>query len=340
MEQDKQDISQFTRKALVLTGLVILVAMLYFLRSLVLISFLAVLIAILWSAMTRFLQRFTRVAKPRGVWVTVSALFSMGVFGGAVYLLFAPVSDQLQELVEFIPQQLDEFMEQLMPWLQRLGIGEEALETFEAGALFEEATEAAIDAMGLGLSAALSLLVTLLLAFYTALNPERYRRGVVRMAPVRYRERTTFILNDLHEILLQWLIAAGIMIVLVGTLAGLSFWIIGIPYALLFAIAAGMLELIPYLGPTLAFTIPFLVALTISVPHAIAVAVAWAAIQTLEAGFITPAILAVKVALPPTLTILVIVGMGQLFGFLGILLATPILAVVLRTLDHLIPELT
>jgi predicted PurR-regulated permease PerM len=126
--------------------------------------------------------------------------------------------------------------------------------------------------------------------------------------------------------------------IFVGTLTGITLWLIGIPSPLVFAVAAAVLELLPYIGPALSFAAPFLLALTISVPHAVAVLIAWAVVQSVESNVITPSIMSKKVHLPPALTIIAILAMAQLFGFLGALLATPVLAMILRLADQFAPE--
>lgn len=338
MEERPQELYLFTQKILIIAGVVLLFVGLYLLRSLVLMFFLAILIAILWSGMTRFLLQVPRVQGPRGVWVVVSALTSLGVLAGAGFLFFAPAREQFEELIQHVPAQLDDVVAQVLPILRRFGVAEATLEQLDVTVIFDEVTRMSLEYLRLGLVGSLGFLMTLFVGFFLAYNPGRYRRGFLRLVPVRKRERVRELLEDLHESLLQWLKAAGITMVFVGTLIGITLWALGIPYALLFGVASGILELVPFIGPFISFAVPFAVALTISVPHAIGVAIAWSIIQSLESGVITPGVMAIKVALPPAITIMVIIGMGQLFGFLGVLLATPILAIHLRLIHQLTPD--
>ncbi len=340
MDQERQqELHLFIRKAFAVTGIALGLAALFFMRSLVLMFFLAILIAILWAAMARFFLRLTGHRGPRSLMVGFAVLFSLGIFAGTGTLLIVPLRDQIRSLIDELPSLFENFRDRIGPWLERFGLGDFVSGGGESTGIAGDALTQGFQALSVGVMGVVGLITVLFVAFFLALSPDLYRRGFLRLIPPYRRADVNRVLGDLHDALIQWLKAAGITMVFVGITTGVALWIIGVPYPLLFGVAAGVLELIPYIGPTLAFTGPFVLALTISFPQALWVLVAWSVVQSAEGNIITPAVMAKQVSLPPAMTIVAIVGMGQMFGFLGILLAPPALAVLLKVLEHVTPEL-
>ncbi len=122
---------------------------------------------------------------------------------------------------------------------------------------------------------------------------------------------------------------AALAMLTVGVLVTVLLWAFGIEYFLLFGILAGLLDIVPYLGPVIAFIGPTLIALSQSTTKAIWVIAAYTFVQGVEGNVIVPFFMSREVALPPVLTLFTIFAMGQLFGLIGILLAPPTLAVLL-----------
>ncbi|RYY34569.1 MAG: AI-2E family transporter, partial [Sphingobacteriaceae bacterium] len=122
---------------------------------------------------------------------------------------------------------------------------------------------------------------------------------------------------------------------LIATLTFTGLSIVGIPMALTLALMAGLLNFIPNFGPLIAMIPAVLLGLIDSTNTAIIVAVMYILIQILESNIITPMVQKRMIDLPPALTIISQVLMGTLSGVLGILLATPLLAVVIVLIDEL-----
>ena len=119
---------------------------------------------------------------------------------------------------------------------------------------------------------------------------------------------------------------AGLILVMVtvGVMAGIAYWVIGIPYPLLLGIWAGLTELIPYLGPTLGVIPALIVALTVSPITVVITLVVFVAIQILESLVISPTILGALGRLNPLVVILSLLAGAELGGILGLILAVPI----------------
>jgi predicted PurR-regulated permease PerM len=113
----------------------------------------------------------------------------------------------------------------------------------------------------------------------------------------------------------------------VALLTVLGLWALGIPLALTLGLFAGLIKFIPNFGPILSALPPVLLALLSGPRQALWVVLLYLGIQTLESYVITPLVQQKVVSLPPVLVISAQLLAGSLFGFAGLALATPLLAV-------------
>jgi predicted PurR-regulated permease PerM len=125
---------------------------------------------------------------------------------------------------------------------------------------------------------------------------------------------------------------------LVGGGAGLGLWIIGIPLAFSFGLLAGLLEIIPYFGPVAGALLPTLVAFTISPFKALLVVGLFVLLHLVDANIIQPQILGRHVRLHPVVVIVSFLFLGDLLGFVGLLLAMPVTAFLAALVDTFISK--
>jgi predicted PurR-regulated permease PerM len=104
--------------------------------------------------------------------------------------------------------------------------------------------------------------------------------------------------------------------------------LIGVPFALLLGIFSGLISFIPFIGPLISVIPPVLLALLGTPVDALWVVLAYAIIQTIESYLIQPLIMSRAVSLHPAVVMFALLIMGTLFGFVGVLLAVPLVAVV------------
>ena len=184
-----------------------------------------------------------------------------------------------------------------------------------------------ITASTLGIGGSLVLIVSA--ALFLAASPATYRDGMVRLLPPRRRERARTILEAVGTALQYWFLGQLVDMLVVAVLIGAGLAALGVPLALTLALFAGLLNFVPFIG-ALAGAVPaVLVASGQSSTQALWVAALFAAVQTLEGNVIAPLIQKRTVALPPALTIFSQTILGTLFGVLGLILATPVMAALL-----------
>jgi predicted PurR-regulated permease PerM len=129
--------------------------------------------------------------------------------------------------------------------------------------------------------------------------------------------------------LTKWLKGQIFAMFIIFTLTGIGLTVLGVPMAIALALIAGILNFIPNFGPLIAMIPAVLIALTQGVNKGIIVAVMYILIQILESNIITPSIQKKLINIPPAVTILAQLFMGILTGGWGLVLATPLVAIVM-----------
>jgi predicted PurR-regulated permease PerM len=169
-------------------------------------------------------------------------------------------------------------------------------------------------------------IVVLVLALYMAHDPDTLISGILSLVPDRRREDAKELIEDFKIRLRGWVVGTALAMLIVGVGAGVGLWIIGVPLAFSFGFLAGFLEIIPYFGPIAGALLPILVAFTLSPIKALLVVGLFVLLHLLDANLIQPQILGRHVRLHPVVVIISFLFLGDLLGFVGLLLAIPVTA--------------
>lgn len=182
------------------------------------------------------------------------------------------------------------------------------------------------------------LLLITVVAIYIAADPGIYRNGMLHLVPHRARARTREVLSAIGTVLRRWLKAQLIAMLVIGTVTTIALWLLGVEAALSLGIIAGFLEFIPNLGPLISSIPAVAMGFLDSPQKAMFVAIAYIAIQLLENHLLIPFLMKEGVDLPPVLTILGQALLALVFGFLGLLVAVPLIAAAVVTVKMLYVE--
>ena len=177
------------------------------------------------------------------------------------------------------------------------------------------------------------LLFVLAVSLMISVQPGAYREVVIQLAPSFYRRRLREVLDQCGEALSSWMGGVLISSCCVALLAGIGLSLLGVKLVVANALLAGLLNVIPNVGPTLSTVFPMSVALLESPWKALAVLGLYVVVQNLESYVITPSVMHHQVKLLPGLTLIAQFLFTVLFGPLGLLLALPLavcLQVVIR----------
>ncbi len=300
-------------------GLVLLFAVI---GRFLLLVFAAALIAVAFSILARAVKRWTGVSTTAALGivclVVLAFLLVLGIFSGPSLV------DQGQQL----GAQLMTWQKEAHGWLDQRGWGRQLLERLNAGQGGEAVSQAGGAVMGI-FGAHGALLVAVAAGLYFAGDPDSYVNGAVRLFPPERRERVREIIDACGAMLSRWLLGQAIGMAFVTVLVYVGLTVLGVPLAPLLALIAGLLNFVPYVG-AFAGSVPALMVAANGDPQTmIWVAVLFLAVQMIHGYVIDPRIQEKTSSLPPAMSILSQTVLGMLFGIIGIVLATPILAVVI-----------
>jgi predicted PurR-regulated permease PerM len=174
----------------------------------------------------------------------------------------------------------------------------------------------------------LGTLAVFLLAYYWTQEGQFVARALVRIMPPSQKKNVREFLQLAETKLGGYIRGQGLLCVAVGLAAFFAYLMIGLPYVLILAIFAGVMEMIPIFGPALGAIPAFLVALSVDPSKAIWVVVATAVIQMLENAILVPRIMRHSMGVNPIIVLLSLIAFGSVFGFVGALLAIPLAAII------------
>ena len=170
------------------------------------------------------------------------------------------------------------------------------------------------------------LVLILVLAVYVGADPDTYHDGLMKLFPRPWRKRAGEVLSAISLALRKWLVTQLIAMVVIGVVSTVVLLILGVKAAVPLGVIAGLLEFIPTVGPILSALPAVAMGFVDSPEKALAVIIAYVAIQQMENYLLIPFLMREGVNLPPALTIMAQALMALIFGFLGLLCAVPALA--------------
>jgi predicted PurR-regulated permease PerM len=321
----------------VLLAFALIVASLVFrqLKTLIMGLLVVVIIALPLSSFATFLKRF-RV--PRGVGAALGLLIGIGALAGVIALIVPAFSHEINQFVNSLPTIVDELRHRLagLTGTSPSKVGKQIQNYIDNYTHHPSKLLGPAETIGkTAVTAIFALIVVLLTALYTAIHPEPLIGGVVRVVPPQRRAKAETVLVRLRTAYLGWLRGLVIGMVVLGTLTYLGLLLVGLPFAAFFAVFTAIAMIIPYFGALASSIVPILFALTISPGKAILVAVVYIVAHQLESNVIQPQVVARTVELHPAVVAFGVIAVEQLFGFVGLIVAVPILGTVKILIEEL-----
>jgi len=176
------------------------------------------------------------------------------------------------------------------------------------------------------ISVVAGLVLILVLSIYIGADPDTYHDGLMKLFPRPWRQRAGEVLTAMSVALRKWLVTQLIAMVVIGVVSTVVLLVLGVNAAVPLGVIAGLLEFVPTVGPILSALPAVAMGFVDSPEKALAVIVAYIAIQQMENYLLIPFLMREGVNLPPALTIIAQALMALIFGFLGLLCAVPLLA--------------
>ena len=286
-----------------------------------LVVFAGILFAVFLSALAEWLSSHSRLR--RGWALTVVVLVLFVVVGGVGWLLANQLARQTAELVHKLPQSF----EQLRNYLAQYEWGRLLLEQLpkDRESLGQIAKFAPVPGLVSGIG---EFLVNIVLIFFVgifgAAEPTLYREGLLHLLPPSQRQRTREAVDVVALNLRWWLVGQLWLMVILWLTTTAGLWLLGVPLALVLGFIAGILELVPYIGPWLSAVPAVLMSLTLSPVHVLLTGGLYLLLHILEGYVLLPLIQRRAVEMPPAVTLVAQVLLGELLGIMGLFVAAPL----------------
>lgn len=186
------------------------------------------------------------------------------------------------------------------------------------------------------MNAILSILAVLLLAYYWTQESNFVIRNLLSLVPRSRRKELREFVQITEVKIGGYVRGQGILSLVVGLAAFIAYALIGLPYALVLAIFAGIMEMVPIFGPALGAIPAILVSLSVDPGKAVWVLIATAVIQLVENVWLVPRIMKNSMGVNPIIVLLSLIAFSSVFGFPGALLALPLAAIIQLFFERLV----
>jgi len=317
--------------------------LLYRLRALIFLLFVAIVIGIAIRPAVEWLQR-RGIARNTGI-IIIYILIAAVVLG-FLALTFPVIADQATQLSQNLPQYYSEVRGALENsgnrLLQNIGLRlPPELTLFLSsvpvaeGELLTQVTQTVFFA-NLVVKGILSILAVFLLAYYWTQESSVIIRTLLRLAPLNRRHDIQEFFYLAETKIGGYVRGQAILCLLVGAAAFILYSMIGLPYTLVLALIAGFMEMVPIVGPALGAVPALLAALSTDPDKVIWVLIATGLIQMMENVLLVPRVMKNSMGVNPIIILLSLVAFGSVFGFAGALLALPLAAIIQLILDRIL----
>jgi len=294
-------------------------------------------------------SKFFKWPVSRTVSVLIVFLLMTVVFSLILLILVPLLADQVRHMIRRIPEIAEWLLSTALPWLQlRLGLEDVSFDTAnlvqtvkEYGRETGAALLSVLGTVSRGGQAAMNWIMNLVLipvvTFYLLRDWDRLVDGIRHLIPRSVEPTVSRVSGEIDEVLGAFIRGQLLVMTALGTIYALGLWAIGLDLAFIIGIGAGILSIVPYLGTLLGVVAAVLAALFQfqDVLHVVLVLAVFGVGQSLEGMVLTPLLVGDRIGLHPVAVIFAVLAGGQLFGFLGVLLALPAAAALNVMVRHL-----
>jgi len=298
------------------------IAAVWALSDVVLVLFLAVLLACVLRGSAEYLAARTGVRDgfALAAVVLVVALATTGIG----WWMVPKLAHEGYELVGRLSQEWQLLRPQVEPLIVP-GNGNGPLPAL--GALQGRLAAPIETVFGSSLGMMTGCVVVVVTAVYLAASPELHVGGVLHLVPFPMRPRVREVLARTGQVLRLWVLGQLVDMLAVGVLAGIGLWVLGVPVPFALGVLSALLTFIPYVGAVLAAVPATLLALMVSWPTALWALGVYTLCHCVEGYLIAPNVQRRMVELPPALMLMSMTVAGALFGLLGVAVGAPLAAV-------------
>ena len=332
------------RFAPILTATVLTVLLLWLFKTVaqvLVLLMLGILLSLYLGAVADWIERKTKL--PERVCLTAAIFGSLGAIALLAFVLVPPVVDQTRQLIQDLPRFISSWESGIDSLADRLpGLRDMVGNKGEHRTLI-----AAYDQLSgvFGsiptrvfeiVHVAINIFAVGVMAIYLAVHPALYREWLIALFPPIHRDLVRDVLSELADSLRAYIVGQLLAMSFLGALTALGLYLLDVPFPLPFGIFTGLVAIVPFFGTLLSTTLPALFVLTGTnyhafspLGHAMLVVGLGVVIHLIEGNIVSPLVMSRKVDLPPVLTIMSVLVIGQLLGGLGLIVALPTLVTIM-----------
>jgi predicted PurR-regulated permease PerM len=323
-------------RAVALAGVLLVLGLLF--RQLATLM-LAVLMTVIFSIpLSAGATRLQRHGVPRAIGAFATLLVGLAALAGLFYLIIPTFVDEVKRFVDQVPgiaKSLERDYRDLTG-AHPSEVGHQIKHFLNGYVNDPGRLLGPIESIGRGIvTAVFGLIVVILTAFYIAVNPTPLVDGILSLFPPDRRHRAEAVLDRLRTAWIGWMQGLIVNMLVNGVLLYIGLRIVGLDYALVFAVLTGLFTVVPYFGAIAAGIPTVLFALSFSLEKGLLVLGIYILTHEIEGNISVPLVMANRVRLHPAVVAIGVVIVGELVGFIGLLVAVPILATVTILVDEL-----
>ncbi|MBI4035475.1 AI-2E family transporter [Candidatus Daviesbacteria bacterium] len=296
--------------------------LIYLILDLLIILFVALILMSAIFPIVKFLHRFK---VPKSLGIALTYIIIIGILSALLAIVVPPLVDETRKLILTLPPYLDSVLE---------------IAAIDKSVLQAQLSDLSKNIFSITLSLFdnfLTIIFLLVVTFYLLLERESLEDKLASLFVCR-EEKIKRAIVQIEEKLGNWLRGQLFLSLIIGSLTYIGLLILGVPYALPLAVVAGILEVVPVIGPIISAIPSVLITLTISPVLSLGVAAMYFIIQQLENNLIVPQVMKRAVGLNPLMVILAIAIGSRLLGIAGALLAVPMTVVIQIVATRIIEE--
>ena len=280
-----------------------------------------------------------RAGLPRGLSVAVVILAVASLGGLFVALVIPPASTEVDQLTKQIPiwlQDLHKHNSQLGKLEDRYHVVEKVKQQLSSGGLAAKLASGLLGAGKILLGLLSGVLIVITLTIYFMIGLPSIEDFALRLVAASKRTRTRDMTDQIMRQVGRYMLANVATSVIAGLATSAWAWALGIPYGTLLGFFVAIMDLIPIVGSTIGGVVVSLVALSVSLPAAIATALFYTLFRFVEDHLTTPLTMKYVVRLHPVATMVAVLIGGTLLGIVGALVAVPAATAVSLVLDEVV----
>ena len=322
---------------LALFGLII--AGLYYSREFLVPIAFGMLLAMLFLPLVKWFQQ-KRI--PHVLAIVLCLIIFLLLMGGMIYLLSWQVGNleadtaKLERQVKDLTQGIQNFIS------KKIGVSvkrQDEIISMQAEAGASGAGMKAVGVVSFLTSFIVDFVLVMVYIFLFLYFRAHLKTFILRISPNAEKEKVEMIIHDSAKVSQQYLAGLAIMIGCLWVMYGIGFSLIGVKYALFFAILCGLLEIVPFVGNLTGTTVTLLFSASqgASPTQLLMILITYMIIQIVQTYLLEPLVVGSKVNINPLFTIITLVAAELVWGIPGMVLALPMLGIIKIICDHIEP---